>query len=151
MQDFGNGLQPVAYDSMKLDAPAQNYATRDREMLAVIRALKVWNHYLDGHTHVHVYTDHATLQYFLTQDSAKFNKRQVRWMEEVQSYMPNLSLHYRPGRENVVADALSRKTVISADPPMTDPLGREVTPAPPAIVVACTPVRRSEPAPEGGW
>nr|CAB3503810.1 unnamed protein product [Digitaria exilis] len=52
-----------------------------------------------------IYTDHKSLKYVFTQ--AHLNMRQRRWLELAKDY--DLSVHYHPGKANVVADALSRK------------------------------------------
>ena len=54
----------------------------------------------------HIYTDHKSLKYIFTQP--KLNMRQRRWLELIKDY--NLEVHYHPGKANVVADALSRKS-----------------------------------------
>ncbi|CAI7817665.1 unnamed protein product [Closterium sp. NIES-54] len=46
LQDFGNGLQPIGYESRKLHPPKCNYPLRDREMMAIVRAFEVWRCYL---------------------------------------------------------------------------------------------------------
>ncbi|CAI7738051.1 unnamed protein product [Closterium sp. NIES-54] len=48
LQDFGNVLQPIAYESRKLHLPEKNYPIHDREMLAIVDAFKVWRCYLIG-------------------------------------------------------------------------------------------------------
>ncbi|CAI7890777.1 unnamed protein product [Closterium sp. NIES-54] len=48
LQDFGNGLQPIAYESHKLHLPKRNYPIHDREMLAIVHAFKAWQCYLTG-------------------------------------------------------------------------------------------------------
>ena len=53
-----------------------------------------------------IYTDHKSLKYIFTQ--LDLNLRQRRWLELVKDY--NLEIHYHPGKANVVADALSRKS-----------------------------------------
>ena len=53
-----------------------------------------------------VYTDHKSLKYIFTQK--EMNLRQRRWLELIKDY--NMKLHYHPGKANVVADALSRKS-----------------------------------------
>ena len=65
--------------------------------------LKIWRHYLYG-VHVYVFTDHKSLQYVFTQKG--LNLRQRRWLEFFKDY--DMSVHYHPGKANVVADDLSR-------------------------------------------
>ncbi|CAI7899655.1 unnamed protein product [Closterium sp. NIES-54] len=66
LQDFGNGLQPIAYESRKLQAAERNYPIHDKEMLAIIHAFKLWRCYLVG-ADVTVRTDHKSLQYLRAQ------------------------------------------------------------------------------------
>jgi hypothetical protein len=75
------------------------------ELAAVVHALKIWCHYLLGNT-CHIYTDHKSLKYIFTQ--SELNMRQQRWLELIEDY--DLEVHYHPGKANVVADALSRKS-----------------------------------------
>lgn len=95
----------IAYASRQLKPYEQNYPTHDLELAAVIFALKIWRHYLYGEA-CDVYTDHKSLKYIFTQK--ELNLRQRRWMELLKDY--DLNLHYHPGKANVVADALSRKS-----------------------------------------
>ena len=53
-----------------------------------------------------MYTDHKSLKYIFTQK--ELNLRQRRWLELIKDY--DMKLHYHPGKANVVADALSRKS-----------------------------------------
>ena len=57
-QDFGKGLQPIAYDSRKLNDAERRYSTYDKELLAVVNACVTWRHYLRG-KHFTLRTDHA--------------------------------------------------------------------------------------------
>ncbi|WVZ76335.1 hypothetical protein U9M48_024318 [Paspalum notatum var. saurae] len=108
----GNGLgcvlmqegRVIAYASHQLRKHEANYATHDLELAAVVHALKIWRHYLLGNT-CHIYTDHKSLKYILTQP--ELNMRQRRWLEPIKDY--DLEIHYHPGKANVVADALSRR------------------------------------------
>ena len=75
------------------------------ELVAVVFALKIWHHYLYDEE-FEVYSDHKSLKYIFTQRD--LNMRQHRWMEFLEDY--DFTLHYHPGKENVVADALIRKS-----------------------------------------
>jgi hypothetical protein len=75
------------------------------EFVAVVHALKIWRHYVIGNKW-EFYTDHKSLKYIFTQPD--LNLRQRRWLELVKDY--NLEIHYHPGKANVVANALSRKS-----------------------------------------
>ena len=97
----------VAYGSRQLKTHEQNYPTHDLELAAVVFALKSWRHYLYGER-FEVFSDHKSLKYIFTQ--CDLNMRQRRWMEYLEQY--NFDLQYHPGKANVVADALSRKTVV---------------------------------------
>jgi hypothetical protein len=56
---------PVAYLSKSLTEPERNYDIYDKELLAIIKALDAWRHYLEGAENtVEIYTDHKNLEYF---------------------------------------------------------------------------------------
>ena len=95
----------VAYGSRQLKNHEQNYPTHDMKLATVVFALKIWHHYLYGEQ-FKVYSDHKILKYIFTQRD--LNMRQHRWMEFLEDY--DFTLHYHPGKANVVADALSRKS-----------------------------------------
>ncbi|WVZ84791.1 hypothetical protein U9M48_031779 [Paspalum notatum var. saurae] len=87
----------IAYASHQLRKHEVNYPTYDLEIAAIVHALKIWRHYLLGNT-CHIYTDHKSLKYILTQP--ELNMRQRHY---------DLEIHYHPGKANVAADALSRR------------------------------------------
>ncbi|GJP84908.1 hypothetical protein CLOP_g14952, partial [Closterium sp. NIES-67] len=66
LQDFGKGLQPIAYESRKLNPAERNYPVHDKELLAIVHAFKVWRCYLTG-ADVTFRTDHKSLQFIRTQ------------------------------------------------------------------------------------
>ena len=98
----------IAYASRQLKEYERNYPTHDLELAAVVFALKIWRHYLYGER-CEIYTDHKSLKYFFTQK--ELNMRQRRWLELVKDY--DCVINYYPGKANVVADALSRKSSAS--------------------------------------
>ena len=72
-------------------------------MLAIIHAIHLWKPYLEGQQFT-VITDHASLKYIKTQRN--LSKRQARWLETLQAN--DFIVKYKPGKENIVADTLSR-------------------------------------------
>jgi len=98
----------IAYASRQLRKHELNYPTHDLELAAVVHALKIWRHYLIGHK-CDIYTDHKSLKYVFTQSD--LNMRQRRWLELIKDY--DLEIHYHPGKANLVADALSRRSYVN--------------------------------------
>ena len=59
--------RPVAFISKSLNTTERNYEIHDKEMLAVIRCVEAWRHYLEGaKLEFEIWTDHKNLQYFMT-------------------------------------------------------------------------------------
>ncbi|GKC36522.1 reverse transcriptase domain-containing protein [Tanacetum coccineum] len=75
-----------------------------KELGAVVFALKIWRHYLYGTKGV-IYMDHKSLQHIFSQK--ELNMQQGRWIELFSDY--DYEIRYHPGKANVVVDALSRK------------------------------------------
>jgi hypothetical protein len=83
--DADGVLHPIAFYSRKLTAPELNYEIYDKEMLAIVTALKEWRAYLESAAHPFtVYTDHKNLEYFAT--TKVLNRRQSRWAELLANY-----------------------------------------------------------------
>jgi len=98
--------QVVAYASRQLKVHEKNYPTHDLELAAVVFVLKIWRHYLYG-SKFEVFSDHTSLKYLF--DQKELNMRQRRWLEFLKDY--DFQLSYHQGKANVVADALSRKSL----------------------------------------
>jgi hypothetical protein len=96
--------RPVAYFSEKLSGAALNYPTYDKEMYPLVRALENWQHYLWPKEFV-IHTDHESLKHLKRQQ--RLNKRHAKWVEFIETF-PYV-IRYKQGKENVVADALSRR------------------------------------------
>ncbi|XP_062075961.1 uncharacterized protein LOC133780099 [Humulus lupulus] len=107
--------RPVAFESRKLNETERWYTVQEKEMTAVVHCLRVWRHYLLGSFFV-VMTDNIATSYFQTQK--KLSPKQARWQDFLAEF--HYSLEYRPGKVNVVADALSRKASLAA---LSRPLG----------------------------
>uniref|UniRef100_A0A0W0GEJ2 Putative pro-pol protein n=1 Tax=Moniliophthora roreri TaxID=221103 RepID=A0A0W0GEJ2_MONRR len=105
-KDTDNELHPCGYLSHALTETEQNYKIYDRELLAIVNALKAWEHYLLGSTHpVTILSDHKNLSYFRT--TQKLNRRQARWSLYLSQF--ELQLIHVPGMRMVQSDALSRR------------------------------------------
>ena len=95
----------IAYASRQLKKHEKNYPTQDLELAVVFFTLRIWRHYLYG-VPCQFFTDHKSLQYLFTQK--ELNMRQRRWVELIKDY--ECTIEYHPGKANVVADALGRKS-----------------------------------------
>lgn len=95
--------RPVAFESQAFTGPELNYPVHEKELLAIVRALKKWRADCLGMP-LHVLTDHRTLENFTSQKD--LSRRQLRWQEFLAQY--DLTIAYIKGTENCGADALSR-------------------------------------------
>jgi hypothetical protein len=97
---------PVAYYSKSLNAVERNYEIHNKEMLAIIRALEDWCHFLEGARHkFEIWTDHKNLEYFMS--AKKLNRRQAYWSLYLSRF--NFDMHHRPERSMGKSDALSHR------------------------------------------
>ena len=69
---------PIAFLFKSLSPVERNYKIHDKEMLAIVRVLEEWRHFLEGTEHqFEIWMDHKNLKYFMT--AKKLNWRQARW------------------------------------------------------------------------
>lgn len=109
-------LHPCAFYSRRLSPAETNYDIGNRELLAVVSALREWRHWLEGAEHPFiVWTDHKNLSYL--RSAKRLNSRQARWALFLGRF--NFTITYRPGSRNTKPDALSRQT--SHDEPEPEP------------------------------
>ena len=103
-QDSNGDWHPCAYISKSFNDMERNYNIWDRELLAVIRALTIWQHYLQGSPHtVTLLSDHQNLAYF--RKPQWLNQWQARWSLLHTEY--DLKLMHIPGTKMIQSDALS--------------------------------------------
>jgi hypothetical protein len=102
--------KPVAYASRALKAAEINYSVPEKEMLAIVWAVKHFRPYLFGR-HFMVKTDHRPLVYlFSVKDpSSRLTKFRITLSEY------DFTIEYCPGKLNGAADALSRIKINSND------------------------------------
>ena len=96
--------KPIAYFSEKLKGAQLNYSVYDKELYALVRSLQTWQHYLWPKEFV-IHSDHESLKYLKGQ--GKLSKRHAKWVEFIETF-PYV-VKYLKGKENIVADALSRR------------------------------------------
>ena len=109
---LGNGIgtiliqdeRPITFESRPIKGKFLHKAIYEKEMLAILHALKKWRPYLMGR-HFKVKMDHDSLKYFLEQRLS--SKGQQKWVTKMLGY--DFEIIYRKGKQNVVADAISRK------------------------------------------
>lgn len=108
-QEGSGGDRPVAYASRRLTDAETRYSALERELLAIVWAVDHFRPYVFGRK-FQVHTDHKPLQWVgkLKESSA----RMTRWKENLSQY--NMDIVYKPGKENIVADWLSRAVIINA-------------------------------------
>jgi len=96
----------VVFYSKSLSSIERNYEIHDKEMLAIIRALEEWRHFLEGATHlVKIWTNYKNLEYFMT--AKKLNRRQARWSLHLARF--DFLLHHHPRCTMGKPDALLRR------------------------------------------
>jgi len=97
----------VAYISKSLNETERNYEIHDKEMLAVIRCLEAWRHFLEGAKgKFEIWSDHKNLEYFMS--NQKLNRRQARWALYLSRF--NFVLKHVPGSRMGKVDGLSRRS-----------------------------------------
>jgi len=96
--------KPLAFWSQALSERSQNKSVYERELMAVVQAIHKWKHYLMG-SHFIVVTDQKSLRFL--NDQRLLTEEQFKWASKLIGF--DFEITYRPGKENTVADALSRK------------------------------------------
>lgn len=100
---------PVAMYSRALTTHEIRYPVRQKELLAVVVALKKFKTMLQGQS-ILVRSDHKSLENLLVTDAHPESERIARWLETIAEY--NVRIRYIQGEENVLADALSRQITL---------------------------------------
>lgn len=111
LQSKHGNMKPVYFASKKLSDAEKNYAQIDREGLALVFALQRFRYFLLGR-HFVARTDHKPLIGLFGRGRpvpCNANARLQRWALLLSQY--DYDLEYKAGKDNVVADALSRLPV----------------------------------------
>lgn len=94
---------PIEFESRKLKDHELHLSTYQKEMKAILHAIDKWRQYLLGSKFT-ILTDHRSLHNLLTQPV--LSKEQAKWVHRLQVF--DFSIAYKKGKDNTVADALSR-------------------------------------------
>ena len=111
LDKFLNGSwHPLAFFSKKLTTAERKYATFDRELLTLYLGIKQFRHYVEGRS-FRAFTDHKPLVGAMTNavDRSPHQTRDLSFVADFTNDVQDMS-----GRDNVVADALSRTPTIAA-------------------------------------
>ena len=108
-------FQVIYYASRTLNDAQLNYATIEKELLAIVFAFDKFRPYLIGNKVV-VHTDHSAIKYLMTKKDAK--PRLIRWVLLLQEF--DVEIKDKMGTENLVADHLSRLEGARDDIPVND-------------------------------
>jgi hypothetical protein len=100
------GRRPIAFFSRSLNEAERKYSTTDKEWLAILFGLETSEVYLGKEVTI-VWTDHEALQSLETIAAQDATGRRWRWIERLARF--KFEVKARSGKENVVADAMSRK------------------------------------------
>jgi len=103
-QEYGGVRYTVAFDSSKFSPSEMNKTAYEKEMMAVLRALRTWRHHLLGERFT-LNCDNSAVTFLSNQP--QLSPQQARWQQTLSEYTYNI-VHI-PGRLNVAADALSRR------------------------------------------
>jgi len=100
---LSQNAHPIAFFSRNHTPCLSAASTYVCELYAITEAMKKWRQYLLGST-FRIYTDHQSLKSLMTQTIQ--TPEQQKWLTKLVGY--NYEIHYKPGKQNVVADALSK-------------------------------------------
>ena len=106
-----NKRYPIAYASRQTNQAEAKYAPTELEVAALVYAVEHFEVYLLGNSFT-VYTDHkALVSTFISHMGSQTKGLLARWYLRISRFLPKMSLEYKPGSANIVADSLSRSPV----------------------------------------
>ncbi|GBN83820.1 Retrovirus-related Pol polyprotein from transposon 297 [Araneus ventricosus] len=101
---IGNEECVIAYFSKSLGKPERNYCVTRKELLAIVKSIEHFHHYLYGRKFL-LRTDHASLRWLL--NFREPEGQIARWIQRLQEY--DFEIQHRKGTSHGNADALSRR------------------------------------------
>lgn len=110
-QRQGQEWQPLAFFSRKLSPAQTKYSPYDRELLAIYEAIRYFKFMVEARTFT-VFTDHKPLTFAFSKPRENCSPRQYRYLDFISQYTTDIK--FVAGKDNVVADTLSRIYVINS-------------------------------------
>ncbi|XP_068235246.1 uncharacterized protein [Palaemon carinicauda] len=101
-------LLPVSYSSGRFMGSQLNWPTVEKELFAIVATIQRYEIYVDGQDTIYVYSDHSPLSHI--HRSTTLNPKLLRWSYILSAH--NIQVIAISGRENIVADSLSRITLV---------------------------------------
>ncbi|XP_065642651.1 uncharacterized protein LOC136074274 [Hydra vulgaris] len=100
--------RPVAFFSRTLTNAERKHAIVEKEAAAIVECCRRWRHLINSVPYINIITDQRSISLnFNKQNATKIkNEKSTRWRLELADI--NYTISYRPGNQNIVADALSR-------------------------------------------
>ena len=112
-QHVAGEWQPLSFFSKTLATAEKKYSTFGRELLAIYLAVRHFKHAIEGRSPI-VFTDHRPLVTAIGSASDRYSPREVRHLDYVGQFISDI--RHLPGKDNVVADALSRTVATITQP-----------------------------------
>lgn len=106
---LSQGRNPIMFISRTLSQTEQNYGTNEKELLAIVWSLQKLRNYLYGIADLTIHTDHQSLTHSISDKNP--NNKLKRWKNFIEEF--GAKIVYKPGNQNIVADALSRQQINS--------------------------------------
>ena len=140
----------IEYASRTLTPTEKNYATIEKECLAIIWAVRKFRHYLIG-AHFVIHTDHKPLEWLTSPKTSKAHSQRLeRWSLEHRAF--DFDIVHLPGSTNLNADALSRRPIalVGATTPVTNEEICTAQKNDPTLLLIYELVKRNEVPPQTG-
>ena len=109
MQKYPHSERPIAFISCTLNSSERNYSMWEKELFAIVWAIKYFRLYLLNHQFL-VKSDNKPSTQLIHNSALKLSSsatnRVIRWILSIQGY--SFKIEHQAGKTNVIANALSR-------------------------------------------